>query len=118
MPSLGMKGPFNFDSNTIDKVVTQTSAGNYALGRTNEKGTFIVSYVGRSDSDLNQELKARLTKGHPKFKYSYATSPKAAFEKECRNFHDFGGKDKLENEAHPARPDNTDWKCPVCDVFS
>lgn len=118
MPSLGMEGPFNFDSNTIDQVVTRTSAGNYDLGRTNEKGTFFVYYVGRSDTDLKQELKARLQKGHPAFMYSYAASPKAAFEKECKNFHDFGGKDKLENETHPARPDKTDWKCPVCDVFS
>ena len=117
MPSLGMEGPFNFDSGTIDRVITRTSLGNYALGRTKEDGTFIVHYVGRSDTDLKQELKARLEKGHPKFKYSYATSPKAAFEKECKNYHDFGGKDRLENDVHPARPDSSSWKCPVCNIF-
>lgn len=76
-----------------------------------------MSYVGRSNTDLKQELKARLEKEHPKFKYSYATSPKAAFEKECENYHDFGGKNSLENDVHPARPDNSGWECPDCDIF-
>ena len=117
MPSLNMEGPYDFDSETIDKEVTKTQAGNYALGKMKEDGrTFIVKYVGRSDSDVKKELKARLpgTK-YKKFKYSYATSPKAAFEKECRNYHDFGGKEKLDNERHPDRPANTNWKCPVED---
>lgn len=117
MPSLGMEGPYTLTSEEIDRVVTKTSAGNYALGYTKDDGTFIVQYVGRSDSDVNQELKARLTDKYKKFKYSYATSPKAAFEKECRNYHDFGGSEKLDNEIHPGRPADTNWKCPVCDIF-
>ena len=77
-----MQGPYSFTSSEIDKILTRTSPGNYALGRTDDD-TFFVSYVGRSDSDINQELKSRLTRNYTKFKYSYATSPKAAFEKEC-----------------------------------
>ncbi len=50
------------------------------------------------------------------FKFSYATSPKAAFEKECKNYHDFGGSEKLDNKQHPERPDGTNWECPVCDT--
>ena len=83
MASLDMRGPYNFTSLEIDRIVTRTSAGNYALGRTGDD-TFFVSYVGRSDSNINQELKARLTLNYTKFKYSYATSPKAAFGKECQ----------------------------------
>jgi len=111
-----MEGPHVFSSSEIDKVVTKTSPGNYALGYSND--TFIVQYVGRSDSDVNQELKARLTSKYKHFKYSYATSPKAAFEKECHNYHDFGGSEKkLDNTIHPARPAGTGWKCPVCNIF-
>ena len=115
--SLGMRGPYVFTSAKIDEVVTRTSAGNYALGYTKGDGTFIVQYVGRSDADLNKELKARLTDKYKKFKYSYATSRKAAFEKECHNYHDFGGSKKLDNKVHPDRPNGTNWKCPVCDIF-
>jgi len=117
MASLGMEGPYVFSSSEIDKVVTRTSPGNYALGYTKDDDTFIVQYVGRSDSDVNQELKARLASKYKKFKYSYASSPKAAFEKECHNYHDFGGSEKLDNEIHPSRPADTNWKCPVCDIF-
>lgn len=43
---------------------------------------------------------------------------KAAFEKECALYHDFGGpQGQLDNEVHPARPEGTDWQCPRCDVF-
>lgn len=114
MASLGMNGPYVFDSEKIDEVVTKTSAGNYALGYTKDNGTFIVEYVGRSDTDVNQELKTKPSNKYKKFKYSYATSPKAAFEKECQNYHDFGGSAKLNNKYHPARPNGTTWKCPVC----
>ena len=116
MPSLEMKGAYNFTSSEIDRVVTITSAGNYALGYSND--TFTVHYVGRSDSDVNLELKANLPSKYTHFKYSYATSPKAAFEKECHNYHDFGGSEKLDNKIHPSRPAGTSWKCPVCNIFS
>jgi hypothetical protein len=117
MASLNMKGPYTFASAKIDEVVTKKSPGNYTLGYTKDDGTFIVQYVGRSDVDVNQELKARLNSKYKKFKYSYATSPKAAFEKECRNYHDFGESDSLDNKKHPARPGGSNWKCPVCTVF-
>ena len=117
MASLNMEGPYAFTSAEIDKVVTRKSPGNYALGYTKDDGTFVVQYVGRSDVDVNQELKARLNSKYKKFKYSYATSPKTAFEKECQNYHDFGGSDSLDKKNHPPRPSGSNWKCPVCTVF-
>ena len=68
MASLEMNGPYVFTSEKIDEVVTRTSFGNYALGYTKDDGAFIVKYIGRSDTDLNQELKARLNSKHKKFK--------------------------------------------------
>src|SRR3990172_4508056 len=38
---------------------------------------------------------------YTRFAYSYTPSAHAAFEKECRNYHDFGASRGLDNEAHP-----------------
>ena len=116
-PNLEMLGPYAFNPEEIDRIVTKPSPGNYALGYTVASGTFIVQYVGRSDSDLNEELKARVTRMYQEFKYSHAFAPKYAFEKECRNYHEFGRNRKLLNESHPSRPDGADWRCPKCRVF-
>ena len=115
MASLGMSGPYKLGKATIDAQVTKTSPGNYALGREDDEGTFRVGYVGRSDSDVNARLKWWVGKTtRPLFMYSYATSANAAFEKECENYHDFEPPD---NDVHPARPDDSDWECPRCDIF-
>ncbi len=66
------------------------------------------------------DVKARLrgwVGKYKRFKFSYASSAKDAFEKECRNYHDFGEDKGLDNKVHPRRPDNAKWKCPVCDIF-
>lgn len=115
MASLGMNGPYKLDGETIDAKVTKKSPGNYALGRKDDEGTFLVGYVGRADSDVNARLKSWVGKTkRPLFKFSYATSAKAAFEKECNNYHDFNPPS---NDVHPDRPNGTNWKCPRCDIF-
>lgn len=117
MPSLNMEGAYELTTQTIDRVVAKTSLGNYALG--NFSGaTFVILYIGRSDTDLNRRLKQWAGETHYAwFKFSYATSPKAAFEKECKNYHYYGGRVMLDNEGHPHRPEGTCWKCPMCDYF-
>ena len=55
MRSLGMNGSYPLSDEAIDEVMTQTSAGNYALGYM-DGDTFDVFYVGRSDTDLRQRL--------------------------------------------------------------
>jgi len=124
--SLGMMGPYELTTEKVDEVVTKTSPGNYALGYIDGE-SFIVRYVGRSDENVNIRLKqwARHREWYKRlgsdvythFMFSYAKSPKAAFEKECKNYHDCGGKEILDNERHPQRPDGTNWKCPMCDIF-
>lgn len=118
MSSLDMKGSYELTTEKIDDAVTKESLGNYALGYIRDK-TFYVKYVGRSDNNLNARLKEHVGEkdSYKRFKYSYATSPKAAFEKECKNYHDFGESEILDNEQHPDRPDDSDWKCPVCDIY-
>jgi len=115
MASLNMNGPHKLDGDTVDRQVTRTSPGNYALGKKNDEGTFMVGYVGRADKDVNSRLKSWVDKTkRPFFKYSYASSAKAAFEKECENYHEF---DPPGNDIHPDRPDGAGWKCPRCDIF-
>ena len=150
MRSLEMNGSYPLSDETIDETLTRTSPGNYALGYM-DGTTFMVFYVGRSDSDVKQRLhdwvgapsryeryapSAKAAWGsrpwgyHPQgapaldrvgigvdssytsFAYSYARSAEAAFEKECRNYHDFGGSDGLDNEAHPVSTPGDSGECP------
>jgi len=113
--SLDMSETYELTNQKIDEVVTRTSPGNYALGYVSNS-TFHVRYVGRSDTDVNSRLKSWVGKDsrYKQFKYSYATSSKEAFEKECKNYHDSGGSESLDNKDHPQRPEGTNWKCPIC----
>lgn len=115
MRFLRMEGPYKLDSETIKVKVTLTSPGNYALGRESGEEKFLVGYVGRSDSDVRVSLETLVGKTKwPHFKFSYAASAKAAFEKECDNYHDF---DPPDNFTHPERPQDTNWQCPRCKIF-
>lgn len=49
------------------------------------------------------------------FKSSYAENVQEAYEKECRNYHDFGGdRGKLRKTVHPAKSEDYKGNCPVC----
>lgn len=52
--------------------------------------------------------------GYTHFEFSYASSPRAAFEGECRTYHDCGGSyGSLDNMRHPAPPEGEPWVCPA-----
>ena len=149
MGSLEMSGSYPLSDKAIDDAVTRVSAGNYALGYM-DGTTFMVFYVGRSDSDVKQRLhdwvdapsrsgkyapsakaaygyhhRGPLPVGVPaldrvgigvdssytRFAFSYAGSAEAAFEKECRNYHDFGSSGGLDNEAHPVSTPGGSGEC-------
>jgi hypothetical protein len=55
MGSLAMQGSFPLTAETIDATLTRKSPGNYALGYL-DGDTFLVFYVGRSDSDVKGRL--------------------------------------------------------------
>jgi hypothetical protein len=115
MASLEMQGAYDLTNGKIDELIANDCPGNYALGIISPKtGKFAVEYVGRSETDLNARLKEHVGK-HSKFKFSLAASPKEAFEKVCKNFHDFGGSKKLRNNVHPTPSAGSGWKCPFCD---
>jgi hypothetical protein len=115
MASLEMMGPFDFTREKVD-LLAEKKPGNFALGRLDPATKkMVVMFVGRAEVDLNATLKGFLTiPKYKAFKYSPAQDAKATYEKECRNWHDFGGAVKLDNKSHPSRPDGVDWKCPRC----
>ena len=151
MGSLEMNGSYPLNDEAINAMVSRTSPGNYALWYMDD-ATFMVFYVGRSDSDVKRRLhewvgtpsryekyapsakaawgsrpRRHLPQGVPvldrvgigvdssytRFAYSYAPSAKAAFEKECRNYHDFRGGEGLDNERHPVAALGSSWECLV-----
>lgn len=118
MATLNMTGPYPLTTEKVNELV-EDKIGNYAFGRM-DGNTFYVEYVGRSDSRLCSEIKQQGGLHHKLdidgyyFYYSYAANITEAYEKECQNYHDFGGRECLENEYHPAKPtDNNHYHCPV-----
>ena len=110
--SIGMKSSYALTNNSVDVEITEISAGNFALGYESKSGLFIVQNFGRSDTNLNQEVKNWIGK-YKRFKFFYASSPKSAFIKECKNYHAFDNK-RIDKKTHPEKPENTDYTCPYC----
>ena len=115
-----MKGQFFLTKEEVDKQIPEKAIGNYAFGNTRKDAAgnkaFVVRYVGRSDKEpLRDRIKHGIKDGYSEFKFSIASTAKEAYEKECRNWHDFGGAENcLDNKIHPDKPDGTNYKCPIC----
>lgn len=130
MSSLDMDGPFKLDPATVRQLVRGGLPGNFALGHLDGGKRFAVQYVGRHDDDVLTGLMAALRTGIGKpgltgrlfggqhkanaFKFSYAADQRAAYEKQCRNYHDFNGSGNLENGTHPTPPPGSGFSCPAC----
>jgi hypothetical protein len=110
MPEMGLTGPFALTEVDINKEVSQVSPGVYALDQNHESGPFRVTYVGRSDANLNQRLHEHRPK-YKRFQYTYFATAEEAFEKECALYHDFNPPARI---SHPSRPAGTKLRCPRC----
>ncbi len=75
-------------------------------------------YVGRSDKSLYTRLRRHLNEGHYKYyKFKQCTTVKDVYTWECKYWHKYQEtiKNSFENWGiHPARPNNTNLRCPVC----
>lgn len=92
----------------VDSYVTTTSPGAYILSRDGKAA----HYVGRSDTDLASRIKAS-AKQELRYKYfwfEYTVSSMHAYYLECEWWHKYAPPD---NDAHPAAPPGTSWRCPV-----
>ncbi|MGP0075404.1 MAG: hypothetical protein ACLPWF_26110 [Bryobacteraceae bacterium] len=114
MAQNGLLGPFTLSDPVIDQQVCQGQPGAYVLEESADLVNFLVVYVGRSDTDVNNQLHVHVG-SYKRFRYDYCSSAQAAFERECALYHDFEPRD---NPIHPQRPAGTKWKCPRCSLCS
>jgi len=110
-------GPHLLDHDVINRVVTnKKSPGTYYIGRIDKDKGFVYVKIGRDDVSANTRLHSYVNNDEYKrwtyFKFCYWATPREAFEEESRVFHKGPGP---KNEYHPARPDSTDYPCPVSD---
>ena len=61
MASLGMGEEYKLSDIIVSMIVPENVIGNYAFGYI-EENIFMVCYVGRSDTDLRQEIKHKACK--------------------------------------------------------
>ena len=112
-----IEGPYELTQKNIDEAVGETHPGVYQLGSLFQD-SFFLRYIGRSDTDVRETLKSWVgCDRYSHFRFRYSSSPPAAFAEECREYHENGGSEDLDNESHPQRPEDTDWKCPVCNIY-
>ena len=113
MAENGLRGPFSLTDDVIDAQVRERQPGVYALEESSDLIQFRVVYVGRSDSDVNNQLHVHVG-SYKRFRYQPCSTAQGAFERECALYHEFEPRD---NPIHPQRPAGTDWKCPRCRLF-
>jgi hypothetical protein len=102
-------GPYHLSAQALDSVVTRNCPGTFVLGECTDDG-FHVTYVGRSDTDVNARLHRHVGK-YRHFGFDYTADAPAAFEEECALYHDYHPED---NPEHPQPPAGSGWLCPRC----
>jgi hypothetical protein len=113
LSSTGLNGPYELAFDVIQDEIAESRPGAYALGYTDARGRFCITFVGSAKGDLKASLNERIGTAH-QFKFSYFQSEKAAFEKECELFHKFMPPG---NFLHPERPASANWRCPKCSML-
>ncbi len=114
MPSLDMEGPYPLRPEAISACITVKAPGNFAIGHL-VNNRFTVLYVGRGESNLPKAVQDMVGrhKDFRLFKFSYAVSAAAAFQKHCRHYHEFSRGGKLLNKRHPES--KIGLVCPYCE---
>jgi len=107
-----MNGPCFLFRSIITLMVNRTTAGNYHLCEKDERQQLVVRRVGRSDTDLREEL-LKHTEDQTRllFFFEYAAGPEEAYRRECLDYHEFRGT--LFVQKHPRPPEGSDLRCPV-----
>lgn len=113
MEGNGLSGPFALTDEIIDQQVIDSRPGAFALDHSHGDNDFKAIFIGRSDLDVNNQLHVYVGR-YTRFKFVYCSTAQAAFERECKLFHDFAPQDNL---LHPRRPPRTKWTCPRCGLL-
>jgi len=91
------------------KLYVPSGPGCYVLDRSTTAG-FEVHYTGRADYDLPKRLSDYVGTKYLYFKFLSLPSRQAAFEMECKVYHNLKPVDNL---IHPDAPDGTNYTCPA-----
>jgi hypothetical protein len=106
-------GPYPLRQETIKDLVILASPGTYVLGDSDAAG-FHARSVGRSDVDVAARIR-EFVGFYSEFKFAYCDTAHAAFESECRLYHEFVRS--LDSALHPSRRAYSTWRCPHCSIF-
>lgn len=112
MPN-SLRGPLALEDHVIDDEISRESAGAYVLEESRDLVRFHVTYVGRSDRNINNQLHVHVG-SYKRFQFQYCSSAEEAFQEECNLYHHFEPRD---NPVHPRRQPGTTWKCPQCKLL-
>lgn len=74
-----------------------------------------VRYVGSTESLRQRLTHWASTSTYSHFEYEFEESIEQAYKREAALYHHYGGKQQLDNEKHPPRP-NRRVKCPSCSL--
>ena len=117
-PKSGYEYTYELDKKTVACIPNDIQCGNYQFGYM-INGEFRPRYVGRSISGLKDEIEQQRHlkideegADYTHFKYSIADSPERAYEQECRDYHNYGGNQFLDNINHPAQLPGKNIHCP------
>jgi hypothetical protein len=109
MTRVALLGPHRLGFDEIETSVPRVRPGVYLLGHLDHKNAFYLKAIGRFDVDLQTGLRGLIGSGGH-FKFQVAPTSRAAFEYECKLFHDL----RPNSSIHPVRSENKDWTCPYC----
>jgi hypothetical protein len=109
----GLYGPYPLRQDTVKELVIFACPGTYVLGDTDADG-FHPRCVGRSDQDVAVRIR-EFVGFYSEFKFAYFDTARAAFENECRLYHQFA--ESLDSALHPSRRAYSSWRCPHCSIF-
>ena len=121
MYKMNWSGPHSLNGKTLRRMAQLP--GVYVLGFRGSLGTFIPTYVGRSDGPAPIRLQDHLREnethsglkevGSDLFYIQHVSSPQSAFELESAVYHELGPGGELFNDVHPAAPADS-ATCRVC----
>ncbi len=122
MNKMNWSGPYSLNGKALRRMAQLP--GVYVLGFRGSLGTFIPTYVGRSDgpapASLQEHLRENETQaslkevGSDLFYIQYVSSQQSGFELESAIYHELGGPGgELCNDVHPAAPPSS-ASCRVC----
>jgi hypothetical protein len=101
-----LRGPFRLTTGDVNENVMRRP-GVYTLFERREGP---VKYVGRSDTDLQRELRENVGRGNYQFFKFDHCGKREAWVRECHLYHRH--RKTTDNVKHPDRPANPMWKCP------